>query len=113
METDKISYEQFAAVELRVGKILAAEKVPDTDRLLKLSVDLGEPSPRQIVSGIALYFPDVGELVGKTCVFAANLAPRIIKGLESNGMIIAASTEDGAFALMVPEKDIPPGTKLK
>lgn len=113
MEDSKISYEAFSQVELRVGQILSAEKVPETDRLLRLTVDMGEAAPRQIVSGIAEYFPDTNELVNKKCTFAANLAPRTIKGLESNGMILAATASDGTFTLIVPERDVPPGTKLR
>jgi methionyl-tRNA synthetase len=113
METNKIPFDVFAQVELRVGEILSAEKVPETDRLLKLSVNLGEAVPRQIVSGIADYFPDLGALIQKKCIFVANLAPRNIKGLESNGMILAATAEDGTFTLVVPEQDVLPGTKLR
>ena len=68
-----ISIDDFKKVELAVGKILSAEKIPDTDKLLKLSVDLGEESPRQIVSGISKYFPDPSTLVGKKCIFFPNL----------------------------------------
>jgi len=113
MENNKIPYDIFSQVELRVGKVLAAEKVPETDRLLKLSVDLGESEPRQIISGISEYFPNLENLIGKKCVFVANLAPREIKGLTSNGMILAATAETGDFTLIVPEKDVPPGTKLR
>ena len=108
-----ISYEDFSKVEIRVGKILSAEKVPDTDKLLKLSVSFAEENPRQIVSGIALYFPDPGVLVGKKCMFVANLEPRTIRGFESNGMLFAVSTEDGKFSLLEPNQDIPEGTKAK
>ncbi len=110
---NKITYEDFAKVEVRVGKILSAEKIPDTDKLLKLSVDFAEGSPRQIVSGISLYFPDCSVLVGKKCMFVTNLAPRTIKGHESNGMLFAVSTEDGKFSLLEPNADIPEGAKAK
>jgi len=62
----KISFEDFVKVEIKAGKILSAEKIPDTDKLLKLMVDFAEGTPRQIVSGISLYFPDATVLVGKT-----------------------------------------------
>lgn len=113
METHKIPYDIFSQVELRIGKILSVEKVPETDRLLRLSVDLGESEPRQIISGIAEYFPDFAELQNKKCIFVANLEPRTIKGLESNGMIVAATAADGTFTLVVPEADVPVGTKLR
>ncbi len=109
----RISYDDFSKVEIRAGKIISAEKVPDTDKLLKLSVDFGsfEPQPRQIVSGISMYFPDPAVLVGKTCMFVTNLEPRKIKGLESNGMLFAISTPEGGFSLFEPNATIPPGTK--
>ena len=108
-----ISYDDFAKVEIRVGKILSAEKIPDTDKLLKLSVSFAEENSRQIVSGIALYFPDPAILVGKKCMFVANLEPRTIRGFESNGMLFAVSTEDSKFSLLEPSSDIPEGTKAR
>lgn len=121
-----INYDDFKKVEIRAGKIISAEKIPDTDKLLKLSVDFAETveavledgakitkplPPRQIVSGISLYFPDPAVLVGKTCMFVTNLEPRTIKGHESNGMLFAVSTGDGAFSLLEPNATIPSGTK--
>jgi methionyl-tRNA synthetase len=108
-----ISIDDFKKVDIVVGKILSAEKIPDTNKLLKLSVDLAEEKPRQIIAGIALYFPDCSVLVGKKCMFVANLEPKIIKGLESQGMILAISTEDGKFSLLEPNDEIPAGTKAK
>jgi len=108
-----ITIEDFKKVDIAVGKILSAEKVLDTDKLLKLSVDLGEENPRQIISGISLYFPDHTVLIGKKCMFVANLEPRMIRGLESNGMLLAVSTEDGRFSLLSPNDDIPVSTRAK
>jgi methionyl-tRNA synthetase len=119
-----INIEEFQKVEMRVGRIVSVEKVPETDKLLKLSVDFGmkPPSPddssaekdiRQIISGIALYFPDPHNLVEKKCVFVTNLEPRTIKGLESRGMIMAVSSDEGEFSLLEVSPDIPPGTKVK
>ncbi len=167
-----ISFDDFKKVEITVGKILSAEKVQETDKLLKLSVDFGnntndeqdtkvrtettpaladsstpfakgettpafadsgtpfakgETTPafadsgtpfakgdiRQIVSGIASYFPDPQMLVGKKCMFVTNIPPRTIKGLESNGMILAVSTEDGKFSLLEPNAEIPEGTRAR
>jgi methionyl-tRNA synthetase len=119
-----ITLEDFKKVDIAVGKILSAEKIPETDKLLKLSVDLG-PAPaeamvgegahdiRQIVSGIALYFPDCSVLVGKKCMFVANLEPRVIRGIESQGMILAVSGENGEFSLLEPNDDIPIGARAK
>ena len=114
-----ITLEDFKKIDIVVGEILSAEKVPDTDKLLKLSVDLGEPNPRQIVSGISLYFPDCSVLVGKKCMFVSNLEPRTIRGIESQGMILAVSTEDGLptqagkFSLLEPSNDISAGAHAK
>ena len=108
-----ISINDFAQVEMRLGTILEVERVPDTDKLLKLSVNFGEASPRQVISGIAPYFEDPQVLVGKTCPFVTNLEPRIIRGLESQAMIVAVHTDDGAFSILEPTlADIPAGTKL-
>lgn len=115
----KISYEDFSKIEIKAGKILSAEKIPETDKLLKLSVDFSEATPRQIVSGISMYFSDPSVLVGKTCMFVTNLEPRMIKGFESNGMLFALSTPatlenpTGNFSLLEPNTSIPAGTKAK
>ncbi len=108
-----ITIEDFKKIDIAVGKILSAEKIPDTEKLLKLSVDLGEESPRQIISGIALYFPDCSVLVGKKCMFVVNLEPRIIRGLESNGMLFAVSDNDNNFSLLEPDGIIPIGMRAK
>jgi methionyl-tRNA synthetase len=108
-----ISLEDFKKVDIVVGKILSVEKIPDTDKLLKLSVDLAEEIPRQVVSGIALYFPNCSVLVGKKCMFVANLETRTIRGIESHGMILAVSTENGEFSLLEPKNEIPVGARAK
>jgi methionyl-tRNA synthetase len=108
-----ITYDDFSKVEIIAGKILSAEKIPETDKLLKLMVDFSEEKPRQIVSGISTYFPDPAVLVGKTCMFVTNLEPRMIKGFESNGMLFALSTPEGNFSLLEPNSTIPAGTKAK
>ncbi len=109
----KVTFDDFAKIEIKAGKILSVEKVPNTDKLLKLIVDFAEATPRQIVSGISGFFPDPAILAGKTCMFVTNLEPRTIKGLESNGMLFAVSTADGNFSLLEPNSTIPPGTKAK
>ena len=108
-----ITFEDFKKIDIAVGEILSAEKVPETDKLLKLSVDLGETVPRIIVSGISLFFPDCSVLVGKKCMFVANLEPRIIKGIESNGMLFAVSGENGEFSLLEPNSNIKAGSRAK
>lgn len=108
---EKIDYETFSKVEIRVGEIKAVEIVEDADKLLRLEVDLGEEEHRQIISGIRMYFEDPTELVGKKSMFVTNLAPRTIRGFESNGMIFAVSDDDGHFSLLSPDAIIPNGTK--
>jgi len=112
MPENKIGIDEFKKLEIKIGKILSAEKVEDADKLLRLSVDFGEEKPRQIISGIALYFPDPHVLIGKKCAFAANLEPRVIRGLESRGMILAVSGE-GFFSLLETSADVPPGSTVK
>jgi methionyl-tRNA synthetase len=107
-----ISYDDFAKLEIKIGKILSVEIVPDADKLLRLMVDVGEESPRQIVSGIRTYFEDPQSLVGTSCPFLTNLEPRTIRGFESQGMILAGSHE-GTLALLLPGNEVPPGTRIK
>jgi methionyl-tRNA synthetase len=107
----KISIDDFAKVELRVGQVKAAEKVKGADKLLRLEVDLGTEI-RQVVAGIAeSYTPEL--LIGRKVVIVANLAPRKLRGLESNGMIVAASPEGGKAVLASFLEDVPVGTRLK
>jgi len=98
----KINYDDFKRVEMKVGKILSAESILGSDKLYKLSVDFLENEPRQIVSGIAHYFADPQALVGKKVVFVTNLEPRPLMGLLSNGMILAAKSDDKLALMEVP-----------
>jgi methionyl-tRNA synthetase len=108
----EITIDDFVKVDLRVGKVLTAVNVKGADKLLHLSVDIGELEPRSIVAGIALaYKPD--QLVGRKVVIVANLAPRKLRGLTSQGMIVAASVEDGLPVLSGFTEDIPVGARLK
>lgn len=107
-----ITYDQFAELEIRIGEIKTVDIVEDADKLLKLTVDFGELEPRQIISGIRTYFEDPQWLVGKRCPFLTNLEPRVIRGLESQGMILAASHE-GTLGLLFPHQELPVGTKIK
>ena len=106
------TYDDFKKLDIRIGEILSAEKVPETNRLLKLSVDFKEGEPRTIVSGIAEYYENEQKLVNKKCAFVTNLEPREIKGIESNGMILAIITEDNNFSLLEPSDIIEPGSKI-
>ena len=103
--------DDFQKLEIRLGTVLSVEVVEGADKLYKLSVDLGEASPRQILSGIREYVQPE-DLLGKQFPFVANLAPRTIRGLESNGMILAGSDESG-LALLNPTKALTNGTRLR
>jgi methionyl-tRNA synthetase len=107
----KISIDDFAKVELRVAQVKTAERVKGADKLLRLEVDLGT-EVRQLVAGIAeAYEPE--SLIGRKVVIVANLAPRKLRGLESNGMIVAASPDGGKPVLASFLEDVPIGTRLK
>ncbi len=106
-----ISIDDFVKVELRVAQILVAERVPKADKLLRLEVDLGYEK-RQILAGIAQYY-EPEKLIGRKIVIVANLAPRKMRGLESNGMLLAASLEGGAPVLAGFLEEVPLGARLK
>jgi len=111
-EATHISIDDFIKVDLRVGEVKSASAVKGADKLLHLQVDIGEPQPRSIVAGIALaYQPEA--LVGRKVVIVANLAPRKLRGLESQGMIVAASLEGGNPVLASFLEDVPIGARLK
>jgi methionyl-tRNA synthetase len=109
-DTNKITFAEFAKVEMRVGEIIKAEKVENTDRLLKLNVDFGNES-RQIISGIAEFY-EPADLMGLKCPFVTNLETRSIKGEESCGMILAAKDQNGNFSILKVDQAIEKGTKL-
>lgn len=109
---DPIVYDDFAKVELRVAKVLEARPHPNADKLLLLMVDLGEEAPRQVVAGIkAHYAPEA--LVGKLIVVVANLAPAMLRGEASNGMLLAATSGDKVVLLTVDDPDCVVGAKIK
>jgi methionyl-tRNA synthetase len=108
-----ITIDDFAKVELRVGQILTAERIPKADKLLRFTIDLGEAEPRQILAGIAQYY-EPEKLIGRKVIVVANLAPRKMRGLESQGMIVAASVgEEGRPVLAGFLEEVPNGAKLK
>ena len=110
--TDRISIDDFAKVDMRVGQVLSAEPVKGADKLLHMKVDIGEPQPRTIVAGIAeAYSP--AQLIGRKVVIVANLQPRRLRGIESNGMIVAGSIEGGRPVLAGFLEDVPIGARLK
>jgi methionyl-tRNA synthetase len=110
--SDRILIDDFAKVDMRVGQVLSAEPVKGADKLLHMKVDIGEPQPRTIVAGIAeAYTPT--ELIGRKVVIVANLQPRKLRGIESNGMIVAGSIEGGKPVLAGFLEDVPIGARLR
>lgn len=108
---EKISIDDFSKIELRVGLVKVAERVPKADKLLRLEIDIGT-EVRQVLAGIAeAYAPEA--LIGRKVVIVANLAPRKLRGMESNGMIVAASLEGGKPVLASFLEDVPVGARLK
>jgi methionyl-tRNA synthetase len=108
-----INIEDFAKVEMRVGEILTAERVPKADKLLRFTVDLGETEPRQIVAGIAQHY-EPEKLIGRKVIVVVNLQPRKLRGLDSQGMVLAASVgEEGRPVLATFTEDVPNGARLK
>lgn len=107
-----INIDDAKKVEIKIGKILSADSIPKSEKLLKLSVDFGEEAPRQILSGIAVHYANPEELVGVQAAFITNLEPREMMGLQSQGMILAVSGEFG-FSLLHPKGDVPPGSTIR
>ena len=115
MET--ISFEEFKKVNLRVGKVLAAQRVEGSEKLLKLSVDIGEKDEagvsktRQILAGVGkVYSPE--DMMGRNIIIVANLAPRMMMGLESQGMLLAADSPEGPI-LLRPDHEVIPGAEIR
>lgn len=110
---DKISYEYFSRLDIRVGKVLEARRIEGSKKLLLLRVDLGAGDVRQIVAGIAeTYSPE--ELIGRKVVVLANIEPRKIFGYESQGMLLAADVDGKAYLLRVDKEDqVPVGAKVR
>jgi methionyl-tRNA synthetase len=106
----EIQYEDFSKLDLKAGTVLACEKVAKADKLLKLEIDLGSEK-RTIVSGIALHYT-AEEMIGRQVVVVTNLAPRKMKGIESQGMILTAEDKDGKLRLLKPEETVSPGSSI-
>jgi methionyl-tRNA synthetase len=107
---DEISYEEFSTMDIRVAKILAAEKVPKTDKLIKLELDTGFDK-RTVVSGIAEYFKPE-EIIGKQVCILANLAPRKLRGIVSHGMVLLAENAEGRLIFVTPEQTTDEGSAI-
>ena len=132
-----VTYDEFKKMDMRVGTIRAVEPVEGTDKLLKCQIDFGEtetvqvveplegeevavaeastPTPkfRQIVSGIREYYPNYEELIGKQVLYIVNLEPRMIRGVESQGMLMAVDGKDGKPVFLSPEFPVSPGSKVR
>ena len=122
-----VTYEEFKKMDMRVGTIRGVEPVEGTDKLLKCQIDFGEveevasieegvePTPkfRQIVSGIREYFPEYETLIGKQVLYIVNLDPRMIRGVESQGMLMAVDGKDGKPVFLTPENEVLPGSKVR
>ncbi len=107
-----LTFDDFAKLDLRVGTIVAAERVPKADKLLKLSIDIGEAAPRTVVSGIAQHYSPE-ELPGQQVVLVANLEPRKMRGVESQGMVLMAEDADGKLVFVQPKEMIGPGSEVR
>ena len=108
-----ISYDAFKKMDIRIGTIKSIEPILDTDKLLKCMVDTGDADLRQIISGIREFYPDYAALVGKQVLYIVNLEPRMIRGLESQGMLMAVDSPDGKPVFLVPEHVVHAGSKVR
>jgi methionyl-tRNA synthetase len=115
---DYVSYEEFKKMDIRVGTIKEIEPVPETDKLLRCQIDFNEVDEegkrklRQIVSGIHEFYPEYEKLIGKQVLYIVNLEPRTIKGVESNGMLMAIDGLDGKPVFLIPETEVEPGVRV-
>jgi len=107
---EQINIGDFNKLDLRIAKILTAEKIENSDKLLKLQIDLGYEQ-RQILAGIAQFY-EPQKLIGQEIIVLANLQPRVIYGLESRGMLLAAIDTDATIAILKPDKELTPGSKI-
>jgi len=107
---EQIKFEDFKKLDIRIGKIVSAERVPDTDKLIKLVLDMGDHE-RCVVAGIAAVVENVSELISKELPVLVNLEPRTLRGEESNGMILAVNV-DGKPVLLSPGEEVPPGSPI-
>ncbi|MEG1536651.1 MAG: methionine--tRNA ligase subunit beta, partial [Clostridia bacterium] len=112
VDINQICIEDFERITLRVGTVLKCEKVPKADKLLCSSIDVGEQSPRTIVSGIAKWY-SAEEMVGKQVIVVANLKPAKLRGIESQGMILCASDDEDNLCIVSPTKSIKSGSEVR
>jgi methionine--tRNA ligase beta chain len=108
--TEEISFDDFQKLDLRIGKVIEATQIPNSKKLIKITVDFGSEK-RQAVAGLLKYYQPE-ELVGKKCVFLLNLQKCMLAGVESQCMILAAENDKGNVTVLIPEKDIIEGSKI-
>ena len=108
-----VDFDTFCRSDIRVATVTACVKVPKADKLLQFTLDDGTGEPRTIVSGIAAHYPEPEKLVGTQVVFIANLPPRKLRGITSQGMILSAENNDGSLVLMAPSAPVAPGAQVK
>ncbi|MBI2635328.1 MAG: methionine--tRNA ligase [Parcubacteria group bacterium] len=106
-----ITLEDFKKLDIKIGKVVSAEKIPDSDKLIKFIFDVGNQQ-RQIIAGIAEFFPDTAVLIGKEMPILLNLEPKRFRGNASEGMIIAVDV-DGRPVFLHPEEKVPPGSTVR
>ena len=109
--SERISIKDFQKMDIRVGRVLKAERIPGTEKLIRLEVDIGEERPRQLVAGVADYYTPE-ELLGKNIVVLANLEAKKIRGVISNGMLLAADVNGRPYILTVDD-EVPPGSPVR
>ncbi|OGM21697.1 methionine--tRNA ligase subunit beta [Candidatus Woesebacteria bacterium RIFCSPHIGHO2_01_FULL_38_9] len=105
-----VTIEDFQKLDIRIAKVVKVEEIVGADKLLKLTLDVGELGERTIAAGIKEFYTS-DELIGKLIVYLANLEPKILKGVESQGMLLAA--DSGEPVILQPEKDVAPGSKIR
>mgnify|MGYP003514652618 FL=1 len=114
-----ITYDEFKKMDIRIGTIKEIEPVPETDKLLRCQIDFNEVDEegnkklRQIVSGIREYYPEYEKLIGKQALYIVNLEPRMIKGFESQGMLMAVDGTDERPVFLIPDGEVQSGTKVR
>lgn len=107
-----ITIDDLKKIEIRIGKVISAEKVEGSDKLIKFIFDVGDQQ-RQIIGGLGLGYPDPSVLIGREMPLALNLEPRKLMGLESQGMILAPSDAEGKPAILSPDREVPPGAEVR
>jgi len=108
--TEEITFDYFAKLDLRIGKIVEATQIPESKKLIKILVDFGEEKLQAVAGLLKYYKPE--ELVGKKCMFLLNLQRRMIAGIESQCMVLAAEDSAGNVSVLQPEKDVAEGSKI-